>query len=283
MSSHDTSVRRKTIRSIINLKQDRPVVCLTAYTAPMARIVDRYADLILVGDSLGMVVYGLESTVGVSLDMMVNHGAAVMRATNKALVVVDMPFGSYQESKEQAFRNAAHILKMTGAAAVKIEGGEEIADTISFLSSRGIPVMGHIGLQPQSVNSYGGYLVRGRDEADRIQLQKDANLVAEAGAFSVVIECVTPSIAGEITAELDVPVIGIGAGHMCDGQILVTEDMLGLTGQISPKFVKPFADLTPEIEHAIENYAQEVKDSCFPDDQYSYTEDITGKKFKILK
>lgn len=264
MSHRQSAQKRRTVTDIIALKGKMPVVCLTAYTAPVARLVDCAADLVLVGDSLGMVLYGMESTVPVSLDMMIRHGQAVVRATEKTLVVVDMPFGSYQESPAQAFRNAAMILKESGAAAVKLEGGSEMAETVSFLVSRGIPVMGHIGLQPQSVHAVGGYRMTGRSAPEQKRIMNDAKMLADAGVFSIVLECVTPDLARGITESVPVPTIGIGASAACDGQILVTEDMLGLSGARVPKFVRQYASLGALMEEALSSYAEDVRARAFP-------------------
>ena len=257
--------RRRTVKDIARQKGKTPIVCLTSYTAPMARLTDEYADIILVGDSVGMVLYGFDSTLPVTLELMINHGAAVVRATNKALVVVDMPFGSYQESPEQAYRNAVSIMQRTGCAAVKLEGGAEMAETVSFLTRRGVAVMGHIGLQPQSVNASGGYGIRGRDADDRIKIMSDAVAISDAGAFALVIECTEESLAGEITARVSIPTIGIGASAACDGQVLVTEDMLGFTGAYIPKFVKQYADLHGAARQGIENFASDVRARLFPE------------------
>ncbi len=244
-------------------KGKQPFVCLTAYTTPMARLVDAHCDIVLVGDSVGMVLHGLPSTLGVTLDMMILHGKAVRRGLDRALMVVDMPFGSYEESPEQAFRNAARLMAETGCAAVKIEGGETMTDTIRFLTGRGIPVMAHIGLTPQAVNAFGGYKVQGRgDDADRIS--RDASAVAGAGAFSVVLEKVPDSLARTLTAGLAIPTIGIGASPACDGQILVIDDMLGMFTAFRPKFVKRYAELGREAETAIATYAEEVRQRRFP-------------------
>lgn len=249
---------------VIRLRKNQtPLVCLTAYTTPIAKLVDRHCDLVLVGDSVGMVLHGLPSTLGVTLDMMIMHGQAVRRGLERALMVVDMPFGSYEEGAEQAFRNAARLMAETGCAAVKLEGGESIAATIRFLATRGIPVMAHIGLTPQAVNAFGGYRVQGRgEEADRIR--RDAAAVAEAGAFSMVLEKVPEQLARRITAEIAIPTIGIGASPACDGQILVVDDMLGLFGAFRPKFVKRYAELGDEAEAAIAAYADEVRGRRFP-------------------
>ncbi|MEQ1951733.1 3-methyl-2-oxobutanoate hydroxymethyltransferase [Mesorhizobium sp. CN2-181] len=244
-------------------KSKVPLVCLTAYTTPMAKLVDRHCDVVLVGDSVGMVLHGLPSTLGVTLDMMIMHGKAVRRGLERALLVVDMPFGSYEEGPEQAFRNAARLMAETDCAAVKLEGGESMAATIRFLTGRGIPVMAHVGLTPQAVNMFGGYRVQGRGEdADRIR--REAVTVADAGAFSVVLEKVPEHLARQITAEIAIPTIGIGASPACDGQILVIDDMLGLFSAFRPKFVKRYADLGDQAEAAIAAYADEVRKRRFP-------------------
>ncbi len=262
--------KRNTTRTLMEMKADKtPIVCLTAYTAPLARIMDPHADLILVGDSVGMVVYGLDSTVPVTLDMMINHGKAVVKATEKALVVVDMPFGSYQESPQQAFRNAARILQKTGCQAVKLEGGREMADTVDFLTKRGVAVMGHIGLQPQSFNAVGGYRVMGRGDREIRKLHEDATSIEAAGAFALVIECTEESVAASLTKTATIPTIGIGASAACDGQILVTDDMLGLT-ENPPKFVRPYADLRTACSEAFTNFAHDVRDRTFPGPEHTY-------------
>jgi len=229
---------RKSVPDIVAHKGQVPIVCLTAYTAPMARMLDPHVDLLLVGDSLGMVLYGFESTIPVTLDMMCLHGAAVMRGSHHALVVVDMPFGSYQESPSQAFHNAARVIKETGCQAVKLEGGRAMAPTVEFLVARGIPVMGHIGLMPQSVNTMGGYRARGRGDSEATAVMADAIAIAEAGAFSIVVEGVMEQLAEAITTRVTVPTIGIGASASCDGQVLVSEDILGLFAEFKPRFVK---------------------------------------------
>jgi 3-methyl-2-oxobutanoate hydroxymethyltransferase len=246
-----------------------PIVMLTAYTMRMAQLLDPHCDLLLVGDSLGQVIYGLPSTVPVTLDMMCAHGAAVVRGSWHAVVAVDMPFGSYEESPEQAFRNAARVLKETGAAAVKLEGGEAMAETIAFLSRRGIPVIGHVGLTPQAVNALGGYRARGRDEAEAAKILADARAVAEAGAFLLVLEGVMEEIAVEATRAVACPTIGIGASARCDGQVLVTEDMLGLFER-TPRFVKRYGDLAREIGDAAAAYAAEVRSRAFPTEDQIY-------------
>src|SRR6266850_3822537 len=255
MSTH-AEQRRLTAPDIRARKGGEPIVSLTSYHAHTARIVDRHCDVILVGDSLGMVMHGLETTLPVTLDMMILQGRAVMRGSKRALVVVDMPFGSYEASKEQAFLSAARVLKETGCGAVKLEGGRRMAETIAFLVERGVPVMGHIGLTPQSINTIGSFRAQGRDEADWGPIEDDARAVTQAGAFSVVIEAVAEPLARRITAAVPIPTIGIGGSVACDGQILVLEDMLGLSPRV-PKFVKRYGDLGPSIEKAISDYAGE--------------------------
>jgi len=244
-------------------KGGAPLVCLTAYTTPMARLVDRHCDIVLIGDSVGMVLHGLPSTLGVTLDMMILHGKAVRRGLERALMVVDMPFGAYEEGPEQAFRSAARLMAETGCAAVKLEGGENMAATIRFVCARGVPVMAHVGLTPQAVNKFGGYRVQGRGE-DADKTRRDAAAVAEAGAFAVVLEKVPEPLARRITGEIGIPTIGIGASPACDGQILVTDDMLGLFTSFRPKFVKRYAELGEQAEAAIAAYARDVRERRFP-------------------
>jgi 3-methyl-2-oxobutanoate hydroxymethyltransferase len=255
--------RAITPTDIRSRKGGTPIVCLTAYTTPTARLVDRHCDIVLVGDSVGMVLHGLPSTLGVTLEMMVMHGQAVHRGLEHALMVVDLPFGSYEEGPEQAFRNAARVMATTGCAAVKLEGGEAMAETIRFLTGRGVPVMAHVGLTPQAVNTFGGYRVQGRGE-DGERIRRDALAVAKAGAFAFVLEKVPEALARRITAEVAIPTIGIGASAACDGQILVVDDMLGIFGDFRPKFVKRYAELGEIAEAAIAAYAQEVRDRRFP-------------------
>jgi 3-methyl-2-oxobutanoate hydroxymethyltransferase len=257
--------RRLTVRHF--RKDGGPYVCLTAYTAPMARLLDPHADLLLVGDSLGMVLYGLETTVPVTLEMMVAHGAAVVRGSARACVVVDMPFGSYQESPQLAFRNAARLLAETGCAAVKLEGGSTMAETIRFLTARGIPVCGHVGLMPQAVNA-SGYRVVGRDATVAATVSEDARAVAAAGAFALVIEGTTRPLATTITRSLPIPTIGIGASPDCDGQILVSEDMLGLFTMFTPRFVKRYAELGAAVSQAARAYAEDVRSRKFPGSEH---------------
>ena len=244
-------------------KGGTPIVSLTAYTTPMAELMDAHCDFVLVGDSVGMVLHGLPSTIGVTMEMMILHGQAVKRGLRQAMMVVDMPFGSYEESPQQAFRNAARIMSETGAGAVKLEGGQGMAETIAFLVARGIPVMAHIGLTPQSINTLGGYKVQGRGAAGT-QLIADAQAVAEAGAFAVVLEKVPQTLADRITADVPIPTIGIGASAGCDGQVLVVDDMLGLFTKFKPKFVKRYANLGEQAEAAVAAYAEEVRTRAFP-------------------
>ncbi|MEX5727402.1 3-methyl-2-oxobutanoate hydroxymethyltransferase [Rhodovulum iodosum] len=268
--------RQSTPSDLQARKGDTPLVCLTAYTTPVARIADAECDLVLVGDSVGMVLHGLPSTVGVTLEMMILHGKAVARGLTRALMVVDMPFGSYEESPEQAFRNAARIMAETGAGAVKLEGGASMAGTIRFLTARSIPVMGHVGLTPQAINTLGGYKVQGRGEdADRVLA--DAAAVAEAGAFSVVLEKVPAALADRITAAVPIPTVGIGASAGCDGQILVIDDMLGLFTDFKPKFAKRYAELGQAAGDAVAAYAEEVRARRFPGPEHVFGEGARAK------
>jgi len=268
------STRAITVPDIMARKGGAPLVCLTAYTTPVAALADAHCDIVLVGDSVGMVLHGLPSTLEVTMEMMVLHGKAVRRGVKNALMVVDMPFGSFEESPAQAFRNAARLMAETGCAAVKLEGGATMRETVSYLTARGIPVMGHVGLTPQAVNAFGGYRVQGRGEAAE-RIRRDALAVAEAGAFSVVLEKVTESLARKITADLAVPTIGIGASPACDGQILVVDDMLGMFTEFKPKFVKRYADLGREADEAIAAYAKEVRERTFPDENHVFA-DVQG-------
>ncbi|HWW37627.1 MAG TPA: 3-methyl-2-oxobutanoate hydroxymethyltransferase [Xanthobacteraceae bacterium] len=268
MSVHEQS-RRLTAPDIRGRKGGEALVCLTSYHAHTARILDSYCDVILVGDSLGMLMHGLESTVPVTLDMMILQGNAVMRGSRRALVVIDLPFGSYEASKEQAFTSAARVLKETGCGAIKLEGGRRMAETIAFLVERGVPVMGHVGLTPQAINTLGSFRAQGRDEVDWAPIEADARAVAEAGAFSVVLEAMAEPLARRITGEVAIPTIGIGAIVACDGQIPVLEDMLGLSPRV-PKFVKRFGDLGPSIELAVKSYAEDVRARHFPSPDHVY-------------
>jgi 3-methyl-2-oxobutanoate hydroxymethyltransferase len=250
-------------------KTDEPLVMLTAYTVRMAQLLDPHCDILLVGDSLGQVVYGLPSTLPVTLDMMVAHGAAVVRGSYHAVVVVDMPFGSYEGSPEQAFASASRVLAETGCAAIKMEGGAAMAPTIKFLTERGVPVMAHVGLTPQAINALGGYGARGRSQQEEAKIASDAKAVADAGAFAVVVEGVVEPLARKITETSDIPVIGIGASAACDGQVLVAEDMLGLFER-TPRFVKRFDDMAGRISDAASRYAAEVRARTFPGEEQVY-------------
>jgi 3-methyl-2-oxobutanoate hydroxymethyltransferase len=261
--------KRLTAPDIRARKNGLPIVSLTSYHAHTAALLDRHCDVILVGDSLGMVMHGLESTIPVTLDMMIMQGKAVMRGSKHALVVVDMPFGSYEASKEQAFASAARVMKETGCGAIKLEGGTRMAETIAFLAERGIPVMGHVGLTPQAINALGGFRTQGRDEADWEPIEADARAVAASGAFAMVIEAVAEPLAAKITRQVAIPTIGIGASPVCDGQILVLEDMLGLSPR-APKFVKRYSDLGPSIDRAVAAYAAEVRSRAFPAADHTY-------------
>ncbi|MGE0223501.1 MAG: 3-methyl-2-oxobutanoate hydroxymethyltransferase [Acetobacteraceae bacterium] len=258
-------------------KGEEPIACITSYTASMTRLVDPHVDLILVGDSLAMTVYGMTSTVGVTVEMMIAHGRAVAGAARHACVVVDLPFGSYEESPAQAFRTAARVMAETGCAAVKLEGGAEMAETIRFLSQRGVPVMAHIGLTPQSVNALGGYGVRGRGE-EATSIMADGGAVAGAGAFSVVIEKTAEPVARAVTAAIDIPTIGIGASSACDGQILVVDDVIGLFTDFRPKFVKRYAEVAQAIGPAIEAYVADVRARRFPGPEHTFSAEPPRRK-----
>ena len=267
--SLQNETRRLTAPDIRARKGGEPIVCLTSYHAHTAAVVDKHCDVILVGDSLGMVMHGFESTVPVTLDMMILQGHAVMRGSRRALVVIDMPFGSYEASKEQAFMNAGRVLKETGCGAIKLEGGKRMAETIAFLVERGVPVMAHVGLTPQSINTIGSFRAQGREESDWGRIEADTMAVSEAGAFSVVIEAVAEPLARKLTSAVPIPTIGIGASVACDGQVLVLEDMLGLSPRV-PKFVKRYGDLGPGIDKAVADYAAEVRKRAFPGPEHVY-------------
>lgn len=266
----DLKSRRLTVPEIMKRKGGEPIVSLTAYTASIAKIMDPYVDLILVGDSLGMVIYGLPTTLSVTLEMMIEHGKAVMRGSERACVMIDLPFAAYQESPQQAFRNAARILQETGAAAVKLEGGEEMAETVDFLTKRGIPVCGHVGLMPQAVQMMGGFKVSGKNDAQVQKIIRDSHAIADAGAFAIVLEGIIEPIAQEITEQLSIPTIGIGASPACDGQVLVCDDVFGVFQGFKPKFVKRYADVGMIMEEAVKNYASEVKARTFPSMDYCF-------------
>jgi 3-methyl-2-oxobutanoate hydroxymethyltransferase len=268
MSAH-AQLRRFTAPEIAARKGGAPIVALTSYHAHTAAIADKYVDFLLVGDSLGMVMHGFESTLPVPLDLMIMHGRAVMRGAKRALVVVDMPFGSYEESPSHAFRNAAKVIKETQCGAIKLEGGRRMGETIRFLTERGIPVMAHIGLTPQSINVLGGFKTQGRTREQWAAIEEDGLTVAEAGAFAVVLEAIAEPLAAKITKAIPIPTIGIGASPACDGQILVMEDMLGLSPRV-PKFVKEFGKVGRAIEGAIKSYADEVRARTFPAAENTY-------------
>lgn len=273
MSTPNSSINKKTAKrltvpEIMARKGGEPLVSLTAYTAPMAAMVDEVAEVIIIGDSMGMVLYGLPNTLPVSLFTMIGHARAVVDGSSRGLCVFDMPFGSYEESKEQAFRNAAKVMKKTGVQAIKLEGGEGMAETARHLIDNGIPVMAHVGLRPQAVHNMGGFKVQGKGE-DHDQILKDAIALDKAGVFSTVVEGVPENLASEITGAISNPTIGIGASKACDGQVLVTEDMLGLSEK-TPKFVKKYADIKSEIERALKGYADEVKSRQFPGPENTY-------------
>jgi 3-methyl-2-oxobutanoate hydroxymethyltransferase len=269
-------MKRLTVPALRQRKKDgvtaEPLVVLTAYTARQAQLLDAHCDLLLVGDSLGQVIYGLPSTVPVTLEMMANHAAAVVRGSYHAVVAVDMPFGSYEASPAQAFESAAYLMKASGAAAVKLEGGQAMAETVRFLVERGIPVIGHVGLTPQAVNVLGGYGARGKSDAEADKIVADARALDDAGAFAIVVEGVLEPIAEAVTAAVACPTIGIGASAMCDGQVLVTEDMLGMFERV-PRFVKRYEDLAGTISSAAERFASEVRDRSFPGPEQTYRAD----------
>ena len=262
-------VKRLAAPDIMKRKGQEPIVCLTAYDAPTAALLDDHCDLLLVGDSVGMVVHGLSNTVGVTLEMMILHGQAVMRGSRRAMVVIDMPFGSYEGGKEIAYENCARVMKETGAQAVKLESGPTVPQTIEYLVQRGIPVMGHVGLRPQAVLTEGAFKAKGRTDDERLRVIAEAEATADAGAFAVVIEGTAEGVAREITQAIDKPTIGIGASAACDGQILVTPDMLGLFDW-TPKFVRKYADLRGEIDRAVADYAADVKARRFPAEVETY-------------
>lgn len=261
--------RRLMAPDITAMKRVKPIVALTSYHAHTAAIADKYCDFLLVGDSLGMVMHGFETTVPVTLDMMIVHGRAVVRGAKRALVAVDMPFGSYEESPSVAFRNASRVMKETDCGAVKLEGGRRMAETTRYLVERGIPVMGHIGLTPQSINVLGGFKTQGRTRDEWAAIEDDAKSLAEAGAFAVVLEAMSSPLAGRITEAIAIPTVGIGASANCDGQILVMEDMLGLSPRV-PKFVKKFGAVATAIEDAIRDYAEHVSERRFPAEEHTY-------------
>lgn len=261
-----------TINSFFKSKVEaRKISMLTAYDYSMAKLLDNAGvDTLLVGDSLGMVVQGNDSTLSVSVDDMIYHGKAVTKGAQRAFVVVDMPFLSYHVSIEETIKNAGRIIKETGADAVKIEGGERVVETIEALVNAQIPVMGHLGLTPQSVNMFGGFRAQGKSEWAGKELLQDAQLLQDAGVFAIVLECIPEALAKLISEHLRVPTIGIGAGRHCDGQVLVINDMLGIFNDFTPKFVKHFADLAQPIEHAVKTYIDEVQSGIFPAREHAY-------------
>ncbi|MBE89895.1 MAG: 3-methyl-2-oxobutanoate hydroxymethyltransferase [Rhodospirillaceae bacterium] len=263
-------IKRITVPEIRERKGAQPIVCLTSYTAPVAEMVDPHVDLILVGDSVAMVLYGMESTLGISLETMIEHGRAVVRASQKALVAVDMPFGSYQESKEQAFRNASQIMCETGCQAVKLEGGIELAETVRFLSERGVPVFGHVGLRPQNMHTAGGFRSHGKEHDEALQIVNDAKAIADAGAFAIVVEGTVEPVAARVTEETPIPVIGIGASPRCDGQVLVTEDLAGMFNTFRPKFVKRYAEIGDQLSKAVQSFAEDVRHRRFPESEHCF-------------
>ena len=264
-----SEVKRVSVPDIRRRKNAKPVVCLTCYHAHTARLLDEHVDLMLVGDSLGMVMHGMETTLGVTLEMMILHGKAVMRGSRRAMIVVDMPFGSYEESPQIAFRNAARVIQETGCGAVKLEGGARMAETIRYLAQRGIPVIAHIGLTPQMIQVLGGFKTQGRTEAEWLAIEADGQAVAGAGAFAVVLEGMAEPLAAKITRAVAIPTIGIGASAECDGQILVLEDMLGLNPN-PPKFVREYANMASDISGAVKSYASDVRARRFPGEDNVY-------------
>ncbi|MDP5209447.1 3-methyl-2-oxobutanoate hydroxymethyltransferase [Microbulbifer sp. 2205BS26-8] len=261
--------KRNTVADIQGFKGNKKIVCLTAYTAPMAEMLDKHCDLLLVGDTVGMVLHGMPDTVGVTLDMMIMHGQAVMRGVKKSLVVVDLPFASYEESKEVAYQSASRIMKEVGCDAVKVEAFPGIADTIKFLVDRGIPVVGHVGLRPQAINVSGGFKVQGRDEMSKEKILNDVRDAQEAGVFSIVLEGVPEHLAIEVSQFVSIPTIGIGASKDCDGQILVTDDMLGIFDWV-PKFVRKYANLSKSVDDAVSRYKEDVEQGRFPNSKETY-------------
>jgi len=265
-------IKAITPQDILAQKGGTPIVSLTAYTTPMAEFMDAHCDFVLVGDSVGMVLHGLPTTIGVTMEMMILHGQAVRRGIKRACIVIDMPFGSYEESPQQAFENASRLMRETGAEAVKLEGGAHMVETVAFLTSRGVPVMAHVGLTPQSIHTFGGYKVQGRGAAGDVLLA-DAQALAEAGAFAIVLEKVPANLADRVTAAIPIPTIGIGASAACDGQILVVDDMLGLFTAFKAKFVKRFASLGEQAEAAIADYAKEVRARSFPAEEHTFPDE----------
>ncbi len=274
MTETMTEIVTETRRSLKDLvktgKNGKPIVCLTAYTAPIARLLDPHVDLLLVGDSLGMVLYGFPDTLSVTLDMMIAHGAAVVRSSSRAIVIVDMPYGSYETSPDQALKNAKRVMAETGCAGVKLEGGVDMAPTIRYLIENGVPVMGHVGLMPQHIKEMGGFKIQGRDAAQAEAVKADAAAIAETGVFAMVIEGTVEPVARAITESVAVPTIGIGASPGCDGQVLVIDDVLGTFAAFAPRFAKRYADLAPIITKAAEAYAEDVRAGRFPGPEHCF-------------
>ena len=270
--SKQGKINKITTSVVQKMKMDgEKISMLTAYDYSTSAAMDEAGiDIILVGDSLGMVVLGYDSTLPVTMEDMIHHTRAVSRAAKRAMVLGDMPFMSYQISTEEALRNAGRLMKEAGAHGVKLEGGEEVAEIVMKITSSGIPLMGHLGLTPQSVHQLGGYKVQGKDDKTSRKMMEDARILEEAGAFSVVLECVPAQLAGEISRSLTIPTIGIGAGVECDGQVLVVNDMLGMFEKFTPKFVKKYATLNIDIRTAIEQYIDEVKERKFPGEEHSF-------------
>lgn len=273
MTDH-ASESRISVQELSARRGSTPVVCLTAYTTPVARLLDAHVDLLLVGDSLAMVVYGLPNTQNVALETMIAHGAAVVRGSRRACVAVDLPKGSYERTPDQAYDSASRLLAETGAQAVKMEGGLDVAETISHLTARGIAVMGHVGLLPQRVSERSGYRVQGRDPASHDRVLADARAVAEAGAFSMVVESTVEPLAREITEAVSVPTIGIGASPACDGQILVIDDLIGLFRDFTPRYARRYADVAAAVERAAAAYARDVRARRFPAMEHCYPLDV---------
>ncbi|MDI5929575.1 3-methyl-2-oxobutanoate hydroxymethyltransferase [Rhizobium leguminosarum] len=278
--SKSKKIARISVPQILSRKGGEKIVCLTAYTTPIAELLDLHCDLLLVGDSVGMVLHGLSSPIGVSLEMMILHAQAVMRGSDHALVVVDLPFSTYERGADQAFRSASKVLRKTGCQAVKVEAAEGVAESVAFLVSRGIPVMGHIGLRPQSLNVDGGFKAKGRTDDERERVLKEARAMDDAGAFAIVVEGVAPDLAAEITSIVKAPTIGIGASNVCDGQILVTDDLLGMF-EWTPKFVRRYADIRGLIREAVTRYSQDVRSGSFPGDGETYRDLTKANSFLV--
>jgi 3-methyl-2-oxobutanoate hydroxymethyltransferase len=266
----ETPAERISVADLKARKNKTPIVCLTAYTTPIARLLDAHADLLLVGDSMGMVLYGMENTRGVTLSMMIEHGRAVMRGSKRAFVLLDMPFGCYETSPSQAVESGKRLVGETGAGGVKVEGGAEFAPTVEALVKAGVPVMAHIGLLPQTVVTSEGYRIQGRAEGDEARLLNDAKTLENAGAFSLLIEATIEPVSRAITTSVAIPTIGIGASPACDGQVLVIDDVIGLFGDFTPRFVKRYAEIGPLIADAAARYADDVRARAFPAAEHTF-------------